>query len=63
MRLSRHAPPLSPAGRRVLDAFLAGRLPAGRLHGELVRAATGERPAPMLVLPANTATIRVPRAA
>jgi hypothetical protein len=63
VRFSHHGAPLSPAGRRAIDAFLAGRLPAGRLHEELVRAATGKQPAPVLMLPADTAAIPVPRAA
>ena len=63
MRFSLHDAPLSPGGRRAIEAFLAGRLPAGRLHEELMRAATGEGPAPVLMLPADTAAIPVPRAA
>jgi hypothetical protein len=63
VRFSYHDAPLSPAGRRAIEAFLAGRLPAGRLHEELVRAASGEAPAPVLMLPADTAAIPIPRAA
>ncbi len=49
---------LTPAARRALSSFLDGRLPAGRLHEELLRAAA---PAPPPVpLPADTASIPVP---
>jgi hypothetical protein len=52
---------LSPAGQRALAAFLAGRLPAGQLHAELLRT-EGHAPAPSPPLPADTATLPVPRA-
>ena len=52
---------LSPEGRRALAAFLAGRLPAGQLHAELLRT-EGHRPAPPPPLPADTAALPVPRA-
>jgi hypothetical protein len=51
---------LSPAGQRALAAFLAGRLPAGQLHAELLRT-EGRSPAPP-PLPADTATLPVQRA-
>ena len=50
---------LSPAGQRALAAFLAGRLPAGQLHAELLRT-EGHAPAPPPPLHADTASIRVP---
>lgn len=50
---------LTPAGRRALSAFLEGRLPAGRLHEELLRAAMPEQPFPA-PLPDGTASIPVP---
>jgi hypothetical protein len=52
---------LSPAGQRALAAFLAGRLPAGQLHAELLRT-EGRAPAPPPPLPADTATLPVQRA-
>jgi hypothetical protein len=52
---------LSPEGQRALAAFLAGRLPAGQLHAELLRT-EGHGPAPSPPLPADTATLPVPRA-
>ncbi|MET0206957.1 MAG: hypothetical protein ABW228_07245 [Thermoleophilaceae bacterium] len=52
---------LSPEGRRALAAFLAGRLPAGQLHAELLRT-EGHAPAAPPPLPADTATLPVPRA-
>jgi hypothetical protein len=52
---------LSPEGQRALAAFLGGRLPAGQLHAELLRT-EGHRPAPPPPLPADTATLPVPRA-
>jgi hypothetical protein len=36
---------LSLAEQRVLGSFLAGRLPAGRVHAELQRAKTAPEPA------------------
>lgn len=52
---------LSPEGQRALAAFLAGRLPAGQLHAELLRT-EGHRPAGPPPLPVDTATLPVPRA-
>jgi hypothetical protein len=49
---------LSQAERRVLDSFLSGRLPAGRLHAELCRAGGVSAPPPPI--PADTASIPVP---
>jgi hypothetical protein len=49
---------LSPAERRVLDSFLAGRLPAGQLHAQLRRASGMSAPPPPL--PDDTASIPVP---
>jgi hypothetical protein len=49
---------LSPAQQRVLDSFLAGRLPAGQLHAQLRRASGASAPPPPL--PADTASIPVP---
>ena len=37
---------LSPLGRRALAAFIDGRLPAGQLQDELVRAGNLESPTP-----------------
>ena len=62
-RSSTHEPSLTPAGQRVLAAFLTGRLPAGRLHAELLHAESARPAAPRLVLPDDTASIPVPRAA
>jgi hypothetical protein len=50
---------LTPAGRRALSAFLEGRLPAGRLHEELLRAAMPEQPV-AVPLPHDTASMPVP---
>jgi hypothetical protein len=63
VRAKARTQPLSPAGQRVLAAFLAGRLPAGMLHAELLRAECAPPAPPRLVLPADTASIPVPRAA
>lgn len=49
---------LTNAERRVLESFLSGRLPAGRLHAELCRAGGGSAPPPPL--PDDTASIPVP---
>jgi hypothetical protein len=43
---------LTPAGRRALASFLAGRLPAGQLHDELCRS----RPAEVTVAPPRVET-------
>ena len=49
---------LSQAQRRVLDSFLAGRLPAGQVHAQLRRAGgVSAAPPP---LPDDTASIPVP---
>ena len=37
---------LSPLGRRALAAFIDGRLPAGQLQDELLRASNLESPTP-----------------
>lgn len=37
---------LSPLGRRALAAFIDGRLPAGQLQDELLRASNLESPSP-----------------
>jgi hypothetical protein len=49
---------LSPAGQRVLAAFLAGRLPAGQLHAQLLRAEGRELAPPPL--PEDTGSLPVP---
>jgi hypothetical protein len=49
---------LSSAERRVLESFLAGRLPAGQLHAQLCRAAGVSAPPP--AVPDDTASIPVP---
>ena len=49
---------LSPAQQRVLDSFLAGRLPAGQLHAQLRRASGATASPPPL--PDDTASIPVP---
>jgi hypothetical protein len=58
MATSAAATRLSPAGQRVLASFLAGRLPAGQLHAQLLRTEglAGEPPS----LPADTATVPEP---
>ena len=38
---------LSPLGRRALAAFIDGRLPAGQLQDELLRASNLESPTPV----------------
>jgi hypothetical protein len=61
MRATSGGTRLTPAGQRVLASFLAGRLPAGQLHAELLRT-EGHAPAPPPPLPTDTATLPVPRA-
>jgi hypothetical protein len=58
MAISPAANRLSPSGQRVLASFLAGRLPAGRLHAELLRTECPACEPPPL--PADTASVPVP---
>jgi len=58
---------LSQAEQRVLQCFLAGRLPAGQLHAELARARGGTTESPttpaQLVATRKPIEVQVPAAA